>query len=348
VPRSRPLTIAGFVLAMTPTMFFLGSVVNPAGLGTAAALALWSTGFAVAGRLMRDERPGRLGVGLVVSAAAVALVLPYGPLWVLAIAAAVVVVARPGRDVLARAVAGGRRRVAVAIVVLAGALGVVGSVLSPAGTWSSDAVVRLDELASFLHFVVFESQSLVVGNLASFSWGEFTIPAWFVVVYLGIIASLMLWLVVVGRLRARLVLAGLGVGIFSLLAVLRAAGFEAGPDGWGAVDYLPLLLGVPIVLGLALRDPDPALGGERIVFGPRTFLVAWSTLQLAAFAINLHRHVKGANGSWFLTLPGEWPPPVSWYLLMVLYGLALAGLTTLVSRAVVRERVVAHGTEVSA
>lgn len=348
INRARPLTIAGFVFAMTPTMFFYGSVVNPIGLGLAASIALWSSGLTVVDRLRRDEPLGWFGGGLVASASVVALVLPYGPLWVLFVAAAAVLRSRTERAVLVRMFEGGRRKVAMAVVLVAAVLGAAGTSRSTESLWSRDAVVGPGEVPSFLHFITFQTQSLIVGTIAKFSWGEFEIPIWLVIVYLGVVAAMVLWLFIVGRRRDRFFLAGLGLAVFVGPAVIRAAGFQSGGAEWSAIDYLPLLIGIPVVLGLALRDPDPRYSDDRIVFGPRTFLGVWASLQFVAYTVNLHRQVKGANGSWFVTIPGEWPPPVNWYLLMILYAIALVGFTILVSRAVAREGFAARASEVSA
>jgi hypothetical protein len=321
------LALIAVALAATPMVHFLAGSVNPNGLESVAAIALWCTSLCATAAIVAGDRPERgVVVGLLVSGATFALLRPLSPLFAVMIVAVAVFIHGPAgiRSLVRRRDAwllGGA--LAVPLVLAIGwSLG-PGRVAAFAGT----ALPPDRSIGTVLFGLVDDYFEQAV---AVFGWKD-TGP---------VLLAIGPWMIVVVALVAVAVLFGRAWGAWTVLAV--AAGSlllpvvlqwpSARTQGlaWQGRYQLPLLVGVPVVAAFV------AAGWARSDVGPTTRLVRGGSVAVGAVLVVSHltvmqRNVVGVEGpaNYLLATDGWLTPWQRWMLLLASF-VAAAGFPLLV------------------
>jgi predicted membrane protein DUF2142 len=317
--EARPaLAYAGFAVAVTPMVLFLGGVVNPSGVEIAAALCVWTSGAA----LVREAPlriDGRLVTRLTVGAGALALARPLGPFWLALIGIALLsITARAGWGKIwaSRLIRIGAVVVATCSVAQVAWIASVGTL----NTSTTNTVginlpwINLTRGSIGMSFTRFEQMIGVFGWLDTNSPG-FTFFLW--ILALGSVLTLA---VLVGHRRlvaAATVLVGLTILVPIALEVpnVRAAGYF-----WQGRYTLPLAVGVPVLAGIAAAATR--FGGSLRV--GRFLTIVGSALvvgQILAFMQALRRYTVGVHGGVLFWRHASWSPPVPTVVIVIVFAL---------------------------
>lgn len=323
---SHPGLLLGAALGVTPVVAFLAGGINPSGVESVAALALWTTTAVLVGRSPDGWRPV---AAWAVAAVALAWTRPLGPLFVVGIVG--VTTAALGRRHVLRPRWADRthRRVlagagtawlgAVAWIVGFGTLGAFKGIPDPSLTPGVAATRSLGMTAERLRQAV-----------AVFGWVDTPAPsittAWPWVVVAGAVVAVGLWRATWRVRGALLLLAVVAVALPVAAETGRAA--ELGL-GWQGRYTLPVLAGIPVLAAIAAttgpRRPSP--GAAIGVLGGGALL---ALAHLVGFAAALRRYTVGLDDVrpfWaFLAVDG-WAPPGGhvWLLGLVVLVLSAGG-----------------------
>lgn len=297
---ARRALVAVTMAAAVPMLWFLGGSINPNGLECAAALAMWMT-WSAWWQSSRPSRrcPGWLPPAALASAAVLAGCRSLSPAFMLAIAALTWIVERP------------RPRTVRHFYSLAAVLGVV---TAASGWWivaNKHLTVilgtRLAPGESPLRALVGLVPEWVMQTFADVGWGE--VPARpMAALALGVVLAL----VVTSRRRAPNGESTLAVLL--LIGVVVAPVFLQLPSvsrygvAWQGRYLLPILIGVPVLAGLALARGGHDHTSESVVWWRRSLLVSGvagvGTLAMAA------QHYRLGSDVGFFVLEGRWSPPL--------------------------------------
>ncbi|WP_261562410.1 DUF2142 domain-containing protein [Frankia tisae] len=344
-----PLSVAGVLLAASPMVLFMGSVLGTNGIEIAAATAL----FALVLRMGREAGPPRWAwpaVGVV--GALLALARPTGPAWVLLAPLVGLVLAQrrahgggsppavageAGEAVRAGVRRRARRerpRWAWPVFWLGLAAGGVAATALWERTMQPHPEIRRALVTEGLHRLPHDADAWVRQWVGVFGWASLPMPTyayriwWLAVVVLALIA------LAAGPWRARLgfvaVLVGAAVVAIGLdVVVLRQTRFPV----YGRY-LLPLAVLLPLAAGEIVTRRAARL--PAAVRRPLQVAVplAVAAVHLVGLWANARRYAVGTGGPvWFLgrsqwNPPGGWSP---WFALAVagtlcLVGFALTGL----------------------
>jgi hypothetical protein len=334
VSLRRPLATAAVLLALTPMSLFVFAVVNPSGWAVSGALAAWSGAIAVA----RAEPNGSMlfATGWTVGV----LGRNDGLMWLVAALCIVLLVGRCSPRAFWRRLAVVPRWVAVAASVVAvGWTLAVPPALVSTGDYSDES--SIDLVASIVSRTGFHLRS-AVGVLG---WLDTAIPETAYVLWWMLVGTLAGAALVRGSIRS-VTGAALTFAAFVVLSWLiefsqvRSVGLY-----WQGRYALPLLIGVPLLLGMSsapasstepmtidgagsgsvdeLSAPQFDSSGNRI--GP---IVAASAVVIwnAAFLQALRRWGVGQSGSFAPWSWDTWSTPVPLEVLIVAHIAASVGL----------------------
>ncbi len=315
---SGPWRVVGAAAALTPTVLFLGGSINPNGFEIAASAALWTSLLV----LLRSDgpSPSRLLVRVGVAAVALACTRPTSPMLLVAIVVAALAFGAtrarvqelwPSRRV--RTLVG---VVGAALVVNLGFV-IVNQSLSKVIQFKVPERSRL----SLARAAVDQSPSWLDQALGSLTWlgrGAVRLPPGVRWLWWGAIVLVLVVGLARATMRQRLVL------------VLLAAACAVGPIAasvlepaalWQGRYMLPLLVGIPLLAGLASDRARRPATGER-------WLASAVVTVIAGCQVAAHQHLMVRN---LLGLPAgllrgilhaPWTGPLS---PLILLGLAAAG-----------------------
>jgi hypothetical protein len=328
----RRSTLVGALVALAPMVLFMTGVVNPSGLETAAAFAVWCAGLCI---IEQRPVPRSLGVWAALTLIVLILARPLSPLY----AGIIVVVLgffagwRRSRDLLrdayVRVVAWAA---AVAVVVAGVSLAVLGS---PAllGSPERPKLGLLSEIHSTLRL----TGGRLLQTIGDFGWLDTPAPQ----------VTKVIWLVAVGGLvvvglatsaRCRRALPLLAVAIVALPVVFEAPRLNTTGVYWQGRYWLPLIVGIPLLASTALsarkgiRGRQPSL----VLVGVLVTGVALAIAQVAAFLHALHRYRSGLRPG---PHPGlRWSPPGGPVLVVATFLVGEALLIGLVAWATIGPR----------
>jgi hypothetical protein len=317
-------SLVGLLLATTPMVLFVSSVVNPNGLEATAGIA-----FAAAGlRIVRDREraPGWVWALLACSGAATMLAWQLGPVFVLIDAAAIALLlgASPGRELLARE----RKRVRTVALVLIGALGLYLAWALTDGT--SHATIRIAPVVHGLRLGV--SELSYVFREAVGVFGSLTVPlrSAFCRLWWLLIAAAVVGAVVLGTRRIRLIVLGLTVVGFAFPVVFYAWVYRfSGYDLQGRY-VLPLLALIPLVSGEVINQARDRIPRRAAFWLPAVTIGAVAVVQLDAWWTSARAAAGATAYQWFIP-HASWHPPLGWWLWVVV---AVAGCAALAASGV--------------
>lgn len=334
--RGRPLLGAGLSLAATPMVLYLAGVINPSGLEVSSAISGWAAAMALTSATKEELRPS-LVAPLGISLVSLVLVRSLSPLWALAILSALIVL-RPGVPVRELYRLRSVKAWSAAVVLASGlALGwdlVAGALRGQAGTplppgASEPEVVQL----AFDHL-----HALVLSTIGQFGWLETPSPFAVVALWLGALGAVVLLALCAASRREATAVAGLLLGwaLFSFLFVLAFAR-EYGIVGQGR-DFMGLIVGLPLLAGLAARGPAELVGPMKRLSG--LLVVSLALGQVVDFYGTLRRFTVGlpSPATAFASVPGGWQPPMYAPLLVAVFALSMGGFAAILLRPANRAR----------
>lgn len=302
----RPQLHLGVVVAVTPMVWFLGSVVNPSGFEICAALCLWTSGLVLVTEHSEDPPPGLVAV-FAASLAALLLTRPLSPLWAFLIVAALALVAgwRPTAALLRS------RAVQWSVLPLAAC--------AAFALWWIGAEHALDLLpvgapvpphTTSLHLVLtiagrtgaWLRQMVGVFGALDTDAPYLTYVIWGAVVAAGAVVAFAR----AGRRRAGALAALVACVLVIPVAVAYSQAHRLGIV-WQARDILPLAVGVP-VLSAAFAG-DVGLVARHRAAVAAVVCAALGVGAVAAFFEALRRYTVGVNGPLDF-FGGRWHPPL--------------------------------------
>lgn len=301
--RSRWLVV-GVAFAVTPTVVYLASVLNPNGLEISAAIAAWTAGVLLV--FDHDERPPP-GLVAVFAAAAVTLALtrPLSPLWVVGIVGALTLMRpaaahRLSQDRVMRlslGVTGVAVTLAALFVVVHGSLAIENFPL-PSGL--SDLQVA-SLIAGRLPLHV---QSMV----GQFGGPEFTAPSLAVGVWVVGVGTLVCVATSISRRWEAAVLILTVAGLLVVLPLVASLP-EARTHGlaWQGRYQYPAAAGIPLLASALLGKARTTMGRSGGMA-----VTAIVIAHLVTFYWVLRRYTVGLGSfvNAFAQVPGGWKPPV--------------------------------------
>jgi len=315
--RARILP-AGFLCALTPAAIYMGAMVNPNGLEIAAAICFWSAGIILALE-HADDPPHGLVVVAAVSGCVLTLCRGLSPLWtILALAAFVLLMGRRRAWTLLK----DRRDVqwSAAALLVSGIVATMWILL--AHTLWAVPVGKPDSLAQTpeLHIVsqaLKQTKTWLREMVGVMGWLDTRLPIWTYVAW-GL-ASLALIVVGVwlGRLRASIVLALIGLVALFGPVVLELNDARTVNLIWEGRYSLPLAVGVPLLAAASV--------GARAIYQrlqlnlARVVLVLLGVGGVLGYLQTLRRYAVGAGGPVDF-LHGSWQPiegnavAILWYV----------------------------------
>jgi Predicted membrane protein (DUF2142) len=319
------LSLLGLLLAVTPMVLFISSVVNPSGLEIAASIAFLSGLL----RVSRDPRAvaGRIWASIALSGSMVILAWQLGPAFVvLDLAVLGAYIGRPALGTLWR---GCRRQArAVAATLVGAAIAYAGF---SAGAGPSPTPLGLPRLAGLAGDL---GQVRTVAEQAVGDFGGLTVPMppGVVVLWGSMIAFLFAVALASATRRQRVVLAWAGaISILFPMVSYAVVQSHTGFDLQGRY-VLPVLVIVPLLSGEII-----ARGPQRLRAGlTRTALMVCADLaiglQLLAWWINA-RAQAGPQSAWSME-PARWSPPLGWapWAVLAVCGVVLLGAAKLLAQ----------------
>jgi hypothetical protein len=315
------LLAAGVVLAVTPTVLFIGGVVHPSGPEIAAAIALWTSGLALVSS-SEHRVDNRLVTAVGVSGCVLALSRPLGPLWLaLAVLTILSLATRPALRNLARS----NWARLWAILVLASSLAQV--------AW--DAIVRPREATLLVdpasaHLSALEAVRDSLGTtfqwyqemVGRFGWLDTTTPVLTWLPWIGAVVFLVFAAVAWSTRRQLTVLLVLVAATVVVPVVIESTAYRAVGTFWQGRYSMPLAVGIPIVAAFVLAST----GRGRDLVTPRFAWTLGITVCVAgflAYAQNLRRYTVGAVGPLLYWWHSPWHPPGIPAILLSLAYMAL-------------------------
>ncbi len=292
VREGRRLALWGVLVAVTPMTLFLGGTVNPQGLEVAAGFSFFAACLALATSARGPSTAAM--VQAAVSGALLVNVRTSSPLWAVAIVAAALLVARPGRwrEVVRHAAA---RWVAV-VAAVAGAAAVAwvafhGAIVTGGGLYPEYASPLRTIVA-----VVEQWSAYLINMVGDFGWLDTPSPAATLLAWaVAGGALLLLSLALPGRRRGRTGLALLVLAVAAAPVVLQVPTASDVGLIWQGRYALPLAVGVPLVSAQLLGTDRP----DVLWRWYRTLRIVVPVIlvgHVAAFLTASHRYAEGSTG----------------------------------------------------
>lgn len=332
------LAATGMVVAVTPMVAWLSTMINPNGMEIAAALSLWPS--LILWCTTNEARLRRAGaIGAATAATVMVLSRSVSIIWVCVAVASVLPLVRLSwiRDQF-------KSRLllkAPALVVLAGIVTLVWSGLSrqtqlgplklPGFEVRHDSLPHNVRLA-YRYLVPWWRQS--VGD---FGWLDTPISfrllhvyelAWVVLLLAAALAAVRR----TGRFRA-LFSAGIAAALTVALTLILAASVanELRVGFWQGRYSVPMGVGVPLLLGYAAgRTSDRRVRWWAAGFSLLAGMIV-SIVAVRSFLLFFHRNSVGIKHPWSLT--GGWQPPGGIILWLAVLCLAMSGLALVAATA---------------
>ena len=319
--RGGRLSMAGVLVALTPTAMFLGGVVNPNGIEDVGGLLLFSAGIA----LVAADADEQVRTGTVVAFAVGGIVLvssrTLSPLWLLVAMITFVVAGRPGRlRVLVR-----RRDVRVALyaIGLATVAQAVWIVVSGLLRAVDKQVALTSSQSQIARGVAGRTSLLFRQMIGQFGWYETNASTTTTFVWIAALVLLVGLALVIGRRRASL---AMGVVVAAYLFVPVVVDLrEAKLAGlvWQGRYSIPLIAGVTVLAGWELDRAGvlPLIVRRRLA---NLIGVLFVAAQVTGFVWALRRYMVGVDGEVMFWRSQGWRPPFPPLALLGVHAMATA------------------------
>ncbi len=324
----RRLTLVGALVALTPMVLFVTSVVNSSGMEIAAAFAAWCGGLCI---VARSHVPRTLTLATGIAFAVLVLSRPISPY-----NAAVIVLVLLTLAGWSRAKTLVRQRSfrylwvpVLSAVLIAGALLVIGGPPGLLGTATKPPLGWTASIWMTLHL----TQERLRQTIGQFGWLDVSVPLFVFVVWLSAVAALTTS-GLVNSMRTRWALVVLAVAVVVTPLFFEPANLNAVGPFWQGRYWLPLAIGLPLVASAAeigrhhRRSRLYERPGIRATSAAAIGIVLGAA-QLTAFLTALHRYQTGTGAR--PGTPVRWVPPGGVPLVV---GMLVAGLLLLVGLVV--------------
>jgi hypothetical protein len=302
----RRLSLVGAMIALSPMVFFVTSVVNSSGMETAAAFAAWCGGLCL---VERTSIPNGLAVLTAVSFAILILSRPISPANAAVIIAVLMTLAVWGR---ARAFLRNRsvRPVWISILIamiLFGVFVIAVGAPAPLRVGGTAPMGLLDRLWLTLRLTGGRLRQCI----GDFGWLDTPAPRWIVVVWTLVLVGFLAYGLAVSP-RCRRALPLLALAIVAMPMIFESPQMNSVGPYWQGRYWLPLVVGLPLVASSVAprRVPPterPAAATRRQLGGVVSLGLLVIVAQVAAFLTALHRYETG------LGVPAgsraRWTPP---------------------------------------
>ena len=295
--------LVGLLLATTPMVVFICSMLNPSGPEVAAGVA-FNAGLLRLGRPGLDRRWGWFAAGG--GGVVLCLSRTLGPAWLFVIGGVWLVWVGP-RHALCM--------IREAPRLAGGVIGLVTVAIGVNRLWESLYGPKVQASVP-------DPLQAILGSLRGwglwlkeqvglFQYTDAPMPDALIVFWYALLAALVLAALWVGSWRDRASLVAIAFACFGLTTLLDA--WVLVPVGWPVQGrhVLPLTVALPMWTGeiWAYRT------GPRARRWLLPLCVSWLAIQVVAFLANGRRSAVGVRGSWWYVLRGaEWSPPGGWLL----------------------------------
>ncbi len=327
--RAGPVSQLGVLLAVSPMVLFMGSVLGTNGIEIAAALALYTIALRM-GRQAPAPRWTWPAAGVI--GALLALSRPTGPAWVVLAPLLGLAFAQrvPGQRTDGRRRHLRRHRIRPRMAwLLLPAAGIAAT-----AAWERAVQphphARWEVVVSGLHRLPADAHAWTRQWVGVFGWASIPMPAYAYWLWWGAVTVLVLVAFALASWRARLglaavLVAGAALAVALDVLVLRQTRFPV----YGRY-LLPIAVALPLAAGeivarRAARLPAAARAALQI-----TVPLMVATVHLIALWSDARRFATGVGGPvWFLP-HAQWAPPAGWPLWL---ALTAAGTTCLLACA---------------
>ena len=182
--------------------------------------------------------------------------------------------------------------------------------------------------ADLLGMIIAETGSNLLEAVGAVGTLDARIPLWTLALYAVVVASIGLASLAgsTGSCERRPAWTGIGVLMSAIIAawVLEMARGNTTGTYWQGRYSLPLLMGIPMMLGLPLVDRLRRTTQQRL--GPVIASIGALT-SIVVFVVAVRRWGVGTNGSWNPLAWNSYGAPVSTTLLIVVHGAGMVALT---------------------
>jgi Predicted membrane protein (DUF2142) len=306
-------SLLGLLIAITPMVLFVSSVINPDGLESAAAIA-----FAAAGlRLVRDrgQTPAWIFVALACSGAVTVLAWQLGPVFVVI-------------DLAVFAGLLGRRRIRDVMVHRHHWIGIVGLALVAAlglyVSWamsSGGAHAAVHPTLGSLRLGVGQLHRVFQQAVGKFGWLTVPMRSIFVEIWWALVVALLGGAVFLGRWRERVVALIVTMLVLLVPVLFYAWVYRFSGSLLQGRHMLPLLVLVPLVCGEVVHSARSRIPSRA----SKGFLAAAigtvAVVQLAAWWTSARAAAARQPYTWFVA-HATWAPPLGWWPWI---GMAIVG-----------------------
>lgn len=324
----RRMVIVGWLVCLTPEVLYIAGSANDSGFEIAAALASWACLWSL---IAFEEPPLPLVAATTIATSTFVLARPASPLWVLLMFLAVAVVAGWKRvhSYLRQ------RRIRFAIATICAAVVASEAWRLVVGTPSLLYVTQPHPtgLKNAIRISLFNLDGILQSQIGV--WLNTLVPLSSLLLWLGVFAILLLGGLAFAPRRWLIPMVGLLIGVFAIPIFANVIEFNKLGIWWQGRDSLPINVGLPMLLGLAIPESLIQFQPARRVLG--IGIVVVGVLNEIAFVWILHRYTIGEDGSWH---PSKflWQPPGGFLLLVTLFTVSCLGLCLAIRRWVISER----------
>jgi hypothetical protein len=305
----RRSALIGALVAVTPMVLFLSSVVNNSGIEITAAFAAWCGGLCV---IEQRKVPRALGLWTSVTFAVFILSRPLSPVNA-AVVLAVLAVLAGRRRLRTLGVDPGARCIGLTVALSMLVAGVFLAVGGLPGLLGYPLKVPLSFGTAF-HEVLLRDPSRLQQGIGLFGWTDTPLPHSVPTVWI-VLTTILCLVGLVRSFRFRRGLPLLALAIFLMPVIFEIPKINAVGAYWQGRYWLPLLVGIPLTAAasrstraharpVALLPPLTAALVRGIAIVAICATVAWA--QIDTFLLALHRYTVGLNAP--ASAPQAWAP----------------------------------------
>ena len=294
-----PWALVGGVVAVTPMVLFIGSVINPSGLEICSAFALWCSLLAAVRAPILGSRSSLIWA--VVSAVVMESTRGLSP--VLMAGTVVAVAAVAGRDRLLALARCRLVRISGVVVLGFGMLAAAWTLINGALSLAPVSPIPASVSSGRILGLVLVKDSHVEQLVGLFGWLDTPVPQWVITVWIAATLTLLAGLAINRAWRTLVVALVLLLGCFAFLTfgdILQARTLGLVSQGRYV---LPLAVGIPLLAGATIswRRPRAQLGAQMLVG-------VLAIGQIQSFTHALQRYSTGIPERFPLRY-GTWSPP---------------------------------------
>jgi hypothetical protein len=322
-----------FLIAVTPVVVFLSSVVNPNALEICAGLAFFSIALYIVRDLVEPPSWWVLS-GLMVSGVLLANARSLSPFWLAIFGAAALVYAAPSRlrELLRM------RRFQIAFLVV-----FVGSAFSVVWTMVTGSLVQLGKFEGVgtaspikTFFDMLLGSTVDIGWIGVFGWLDTVAPTALLTIWFALFFGLVIGAFMVAKGRALLAMVISAAALFIVPAVLQAASIRNSGYIWQGRYALVAFACLTLMAAVILADKARSSSISR----RPAVIVALVTIvcQVWAFATALARYTVGVVDARALVRPAAWEPPGGIVFVLVLASIGALGVAAVMLFAAEHDR----------